>query len=1314
MLKSLELFGFKSFADRTIFEFSEGITCVVGPNGSGKSNVVDGIKWVLGDQSPKSLRGKDMTDVIFNGSKGRKANAYAEATLTFKNTERFLDIDAEEVHIGRRLWKNGDSEYLLNRNPVRLKDIRDLFMGTGAATSAYSIIEQGRVDQILQANAATRRVVFEEAAGISRYKARKVDAERKLERVGQNILRLTDIVDEVEAQLNSTRSQASKAAKYREASTELRKLWMGMAADDWRHLTAQLSNLHNQIGQYQKRIDELNAGYQEYEDKLGAIDAEVSEFEDQLRTVEKQLASHREGIAGNQTAIEHQLERKTEFETEITRLRKQRILMAKRTTEIQRDLEAVTQEKENSEAGFELQRAKLQEAQERISVVTAELDAISEEIQQKRQQMHEFNKQSLALDNRLFSMQTQQETVSNSMTKANEKRLQLEARVEEAEAVVEECTARFRTAGDKVAEFAQALSAVDEKQQDLLSQQDQRTQQLSELRERRSAYQARKSVLEDLERRQEGLSIGVKDILNRAQTSNYPPWNTILGSVADLLDVDLEQAALLEVALGSRSQLLVISEFDPLYQFLKEGKYSISGRVGFITHPSVNAAEPNAASGFTLSADSLVPESFAVPTAESETTTNSPEGVLDLSSERGVIYRADQLVKDTPQNRQLAELLLTDTWIVDSLETAVRLSREEGKQCRFVTLQGELVEENLSIFVGAIGGESAIFTRRSELRKLKNDLIRIDRTLNDNEVALEKLDELLSTVDGERSACQEQMQEASEALATEKAAKVSAEHKREQLNEELATVLSDLHDLEAHSAKLTSESEAVLVEKQELEAELERLNALIQEGEQQLLDKQCEVQELKEQQNARKLELATHEERLAGLEQRFSRLNSESEQRHQQQEESNRRYESSLEKNSQINLHILNTRALLDEQLLVQENFLEQARNLTLLRDEKRQYKKQLSSEEAAIRKERRELSDKKHEEEFKTRDIEHEIKTLAERIEEEYQLTLEEIVSSGESILKQHLEEIAEAEREQAAEEEAEVAQVEETDPEAENEIEQDALSEDFEAATPEEPVEIELVNEDDALTEPGFNAELYLEIRPEIEAQVNRLRRKIKMMGSINSDSLKDLDELECRFEYMKSQLDDLNEAKSSLEEIIRRINVESKRLFFDTFEVVRGHFQEIFRKLFGGGEADIILEDPDDVLECGIEIVARPPGKELRGLTLLSGGEKTLTAVALLMSIFRSRPSPFCILDEVDAALDEANVERYAGLIDDFKETTQFIMITHNKRSMTVGNVLYGVTMEQSGVSKRMSVRFDDISEDGHFKQSSSGADGASEAA
>ncbi len=1303
MLKSLELFGFKSFADRTIFEFSDGITCVVGPNGSGKSNVVDGIKWVLGDQSPKSLRGKDMTDVIFNGSKGRKANAYAEATLTFNNQGGFLDIDAPEVHIGRRLWKNGDSEYLLNRTPVRLKDIRDLFMGTGAATSAYSIIEQGRVDQILQANAATRRVVFEEAAGISRYKSRKIDAERKLERVGQNILRLTDIVDEVEAQLNSTRSQASKAAKYREASTELRKLWMGMAADDWRHLTTQQSSIQEKIDQHQKRLDELNAEYQTYEDKLSAIDSEVTEIDDQLRTVEKKLTSFREGIAGNQTSIEHQLERKQEFESEIIRLRKQRILMARRTSEIQKDLETVSNEKNKSESEFQIQRQKLEEIHTKIIAVTEELGAANEQVQQKQQLVQELTKQSLALDNKLFSVQTQLETYNASTVKSNEKRLQLEAKARDAESVVEQSKARFRIAGDKVAEFAQCLSDVDEKQQAFLSEQDQKTQQLSDLREKRSAYQARRSVLEDLERRQEGISIGVKEILNRAQTSNHSPWNTIIGSVADLLDVDLEQAALLEVALGIRSQLLVIKEFDSLYQFLKEGKYSISGRVGFITRPSlqiVNDQTIPTVNGFSVEGNATNVEPLHA----------EPNQVIsDLSMHRGVIYRADQLVNLTEENRLLAQLLLSDTWIVDSLETAVNLSRTEGHNCRFVTLQGELIEANQSIFVGAVRSESALFTRRSELRKLKNDLIRIDRTLNDNESALEKLDALLSTVDSERASWQEKMQLASETLLTEKAAKAAAEHKLEQLNEELSTVRNDLSDLEDHAQKLHTESEVVLIEKQSAEEKLENLNSLIQQDESVLLNKQCEVQELKEQQNSRQLELATHEERLTGLTQRFGRLRLEFEQRQQQQEESDRRYELSLEKNSQIKLHILNTRADLDEQFLLQDISQGQASHFIALREQKRQFKKQLSSEEAAIRKERRELSEKKHEEEIKTHDIEHQISSLSERIEEEYQLSLEEIVTSGESVLKQYLEE--ETQKDSGQNDPGSELATQSELMGVENEIDSQTIKDENN-----DQVEIELVEEGTESSQLGFNIELYLEIRPEIEAQVNRLRRKIKMMGSINSDSLKDLDELECRFEYMKSQLDDLGEAKSSLEEIIRRINVESRRLFVDTFDVIRVHFQEIFRKLFGGGEADIILEDPEDILECGIEIVARPPGKELRGLTLLSGGEKTLTAVALLMSIFRSRPSPFCILDEVDAALDEANVERYAGLIDDFKETTQFIMITHNKRSMTVGNVLYGVTMEQSGVSKRMSVRFDDITEDGNFKQSNStnSSDSASEAA
>ncbi len=324
MLKSLELLGFKSFADKTKFDFSPGITAVVGPNGSGKSNVVDGIKWILGDQSAKSLRGKEMTDVIFNGAQGRKPNNYAEATLTFDNTSGFLPTLAQEVSIGRRLWRNGDAEYLINRNTARLKDIRELFMGTGAGSAAYCIIEQGRVDQILQANAASRRSIFEEAAGISRFKARKAEAMRKLERVDQNLLRLTDIVDEVESRLNSLRTQAGKAAKFREISAELKKLWWGLAGDDYRFRSQALKDLDAEIAECAARLENVNAEHGQLEEQLGGLDVEISEVEDELRTVERASSARRETLASHESTIRFQTARLKELDGELARLRKQR------------------------------------------------------------------------------------------------------------------------------------------------------------------------------------------------------------------------------------------------------------------------------------------------------------------------------------------------------------------------------------------------------------------------------------------------------------------------------------------------------------------------------------------------------------------------------------------------------------------------------------------------------------------------------------------------------------------------------------------------------------------------------------------------------------------------------------------------------------------------------------------------------------------------------------------------------------------------------------------------------------------------------
>ncbi|MEO1997353.1 MAG: AAA family ATPase, partial [Planctomycetaceae bacterium] len=362
MLKSLELFGFKSFADKTKFNFSSGVTAVVGPNGSGKSNVVDAIKWLLGDQSAKSLRGKEMVDVVFNGSASRKPSGFAEATLTFDNSRMLLPVESEELQIGRRIWRNGESEYLINRESVRLKDVRNLFMGTGAGRSAYAIIEQGRVDQILQATASTRRLVFEDAAGISRYKTRRIEAERKLERVEQNLLRLTDIVDEVDSQLSGLRSQAVKAARYREHSDELRSLWIGLAADDFRILNRQLEQLDHGTDSFDRQLAELNTRQQDMESTLGGLDQRITDLDERLRDTEHQYAAQREATARHESTIRHQRARWAELESDLVRLRRQAVIHDVRCRQVQDELTQLHQvliqhEAEHKQAGLELQQS---------------------------------------------------------------------------------------------------------------------------------------------------------------------------------------------------------------------------------------------------------------------------------------------------------------------------------------------------------------------------------------------------------------------------------------------------------------------------------------------------------------------------------------------------------------------------------------------------------------------------------------------------------------------------------------------------------------------------------------------------------------------------------------------------------------------------------------------------------------------------------------------------------------------------------------------------------------------------------------------
>ena len=1295
MLKSLELFGFKSFADRTRFDFSTGITSVVGPNGSGKSNVVDAMKWILGDQSAKSLRGKEMTDVIFNGSASRKPSAYAEATITFDNASGWLPSDAQEVQVGRRIWRNGDAEYLLNRATARLKDIKDLFMGTGAGTSAYSIIEQGRVDQILQANPTSRRAVFEEAAGISRFKARKIEAQRKLERVGQNLERLTDIVDEVEAQLNSTRSQAAKAAKYREVSVGLKQWWHGLAADDFRFFTAELDVIETGLAASSGRMDILTEHQRQLEVREAAFDADLSQLDDTLREVERRGATGREAIAGHETTIQHQTARLLEIETELTRLQKQELVLSHRVRETHGEIALQQSRLAESERDHAENRHRISAHDGQHQQAVQALTARREQQDRDRSRRLELTKSVSVTSSAVATLRAALSAVQAAQTKAQSQLDLLDGTLAERELERDQSLARLDDAVQTQAAAQTVLRATQSKRVSLLGEQDHAKQRLAEQREQRSASLARKSLLEDLELRQEGLGIGVKDILNRARSSPHPPWNSVVGSVADLLDVDLEHAALLEVALGPRAQLIVLREYQALLDYLNQGTVLLTNRVGFIAIPDRAASQPMS--------DERQQSRFVHLQLD-------PNLMPDLSREPGVVMRADALVLSDRGTTGLAAAVLADTWIVRTMDDAVRLAMgsrstdalvradreadlsrtDEGvhsTSLRFVTLQGELLEANGTLYVGTIRSETALLSRRSELRRIKNDLALLDRDIQAEESALHSVYQLLTGADSELEAVAAELDYANQRFADLKADLTAQDQTLDRLRRERLSLTEQLRAGDAEFAQRQLELNAAVDQSAGTEQELHHLETSLAASAEELLATEQQHQQLEQQKAANQLDLVKQAEQLESLRATVHRLADELQQRLSQHDEADRRCTASIAKRQQLTLHILNTRATRDEQLLAAEHVTNDAFVLQAAKLALRVERSQLVEQELDLRKERRELAERRHTDEIRVRDMKHALTTLDERLDEEYQLKLADVVASGASAYRLLLEERG------AKGDQHVVKYLADRTDRADGTDPTDAKSAEAVSAVGPVASQIALRN-----LQPSFT-----DLRPELEARVNRLRKQLKLMGNVNTDSLHDLEMLENRFEQLSAQLQDLVEAKSTLEDIIRKINLESRRLFAETFETIRTNFQQLFRQVFGGGEGDIVLEDPNDVLDCGIDIAARPPGKELRSISLLSGGEKTMTAIALIMAIFQSKPSPFCILDEVDAALDEANVERFTAVVKAFQQSTQFIVITHHKRTMTVADVLYGVTMEESGVSKRMSVRFEDVSDDGHIRTS-----------
>ena len=1193
MLKALELVGFKSFADKIRFDFPKGITAVVGPNGSGKSNVVDAIKWVLGEQSVKTLRGKEMSDVIFNGSASRAPLNFAETTLTLDNSSRKLPIDTSEVLVTRRVYRNGEGEYFLNRQPCRLRDIRELFSGTGVATEAYSVIEQGKVDVLLQSSPRDRRLIFEEAAGISRFKAKKLESLRRLERVEQNLLRLGDIVAEVEHRLRQVRLQAGKARRHQEYSDRLQGLRTHVGLADWRQLSTRLAEMEVEFAALSSGRSELATAAQETETTAAAEEALLAESSDNIRASEAHSALLREGIATRATSADSQRRRGGELEKEVSRLRRQLAAVSVRAGSLQLQLSEIATQA--AAAAVEYSRVAAAAAAEdgRLSQLSEGLTVVRRQADQTRAAYLVEMRRAAQWESESSSLAARLESAQNKCHELQQTLADLAA----AQTAVATDLADFeRQERTLVASLddQQSQEAAAHERLTLLGEEQHRLQkELDQAKQRNAAARERATVLHEFEQRREGYREAVKDVLARAQAEPAGVFRSVLGVVAELLRVNLELAPVIEAALGERAQHVVVASLDELCAALHRDPQRLSSQVSF------------------LPIDAHLP--------------GPPGRAIDLRRHAGIVGRGDDFVHTSPEFVPLATRLLGQTWIVDTLSTARRLAREHAG-LTFVTLGGEIASGEGTLSLGPCSLSAGLISRRSELETLHRQVKDLDSSIAGQEATAATLVVEMTEVQGVLAAAETEHAHLAASLAELRLRAKAAQERGHRIDKDLRHAQAELA-IATETAKTASAAQKVAAERWQTArgtlAELEQ-QALAHTQQTVALDQQRSEAEAAVA--ATRLELGKAEERLANLRLRAQQLEQDQNERRRTVEEVTAELAACLGRLAQADRAVLVVESELAELYLQKEKAAAETVTLVAHQESRRVHRAALLSDSQRLRAATREIEERMHAHELATHEVRHVRATMADRLREDYGIDL--------AALEQQM-------------------------------------------------------TVDDGPR------------RDEADAEIAELRRKIAHLGNVNLDALAELEELESRFTYLSSQHRDLSEAKRSLGEIIDRINSDSRRLFSETLVKVRANFQTLFRKLFGGGQADIVLEEGVDLLESGIEIVARPPGKEPRSISLLSGGEKTLTCVALLLAIFQYRPSPFCVLDEVDAALDEANIERFIAVLQEFLAWTQFVVVTHSKKTMTCATTLYGVTMQESGVSKRVSVRFEDISADGELR-------------
>jgi chromosome segregation protein len=1208
-LKSLTMLGFKSFADKTPINFLPGATAIVGPNGCGKSNVSDAIRWVLGEQSAKALRGGEMADVIFNGTDGRKPLSMAEVSLTLGDIDgehlkaAGVELEFNEVTVTRRVFRDGGSEYFINKASCRLKDIQQLFAGTGMGKASYSIMAQGNITQILSSKPDDRRLVFEEAAGITKFKAQKKEALRKLEHTDQNLLRVEDLIREVKRQIGSLQRQAGKARRYKAIQSELQQLDTQLARHQFDILQGEITERQAGAERAKIELEISQASVVRCDDEVVLLRTRQSELEAEISMHQQEGMELKAGIDRHDNRIRVNEERLLELEEQNLKALQEIAEAEERQRTAEAELLQVSERLEAAQEQLAVQRAAVEERRQTVQEMEGELSSLHEQLRSAQSAAFGNAQQLSRARNEINALDVQQQGNIVRLEKLNAEKLQtseesthLEVRLAEFSAHVEAEKLNVQTARGTLEERQQRL-------REIQVEINQAAQALDQLVRQQAEKKSRLNVLEQLDTQHEGFSQGALAALKQSQD--------VLGSLADSLRVPDQYIVAVESALGLNLQLVLTEQPESANTILddlrnhKKGKASIAA----------------------LALKSL--------TASSVRDAALPAGTTSALS----VIQCDDSV------RPLIEALVGRTLIVESLAIATAAWKETNGAYDFVTLDGELLNR-YGVFTGGANGNGTSGKAPSSILGRKNQIAELQSQLTALAAQIDEASRGKAALQSEQTAIQASLEQARTELRQQEVAIASREgefralqNSQRQLTQKLQNVTHELNNLAGQDRQAAEKRAQFAARISELENQEQSFASRVEE-----LTADLEQQrQMRDAANAALTEARvtlTGEEQQAGALGR-QRIPLEARIRELGQLIESRRREggSFLARKEQFETEIADSRQEISR--LAHEREQNNVR-LTDLIEQKREQDVQIASREEELRAHRARLM------ELQTLggrlEVELTQKTMAvqnlrERIQQKYQLNLDDIRS--ECITLTDASEGGQAK---------------------------------VETLTPEE------------MQERGLSTDWR-----QVAEQVAQLQKRVDEMGPVNLVAIEEYDETEQRHTFLTTQVEDLVKAKAELLDVLNRINTQTKEMFLGTFTAIRDNFRAMFTEIFGGGKADLILQEGEDPLEAGIEIVARPPGKQLQTISLLSGGEQTMTAVALLFSIYQVKPSPFCVLDELDAPLDESNINRFIKVLQRFLGQSQFIIITHSKRTISMADALYGVTMQEHGVSKIVSVKF-----------------------